>query len=139
MAVGYKQKENEMRITSNKTVWEHYWHRVAAVQESGQFNCIGAPTEERYDLIKDIPTLKEQGVDLVYPDCDFSFYFPADTSDDVIAYYEDLVQKVLADPSAAEGVANVDMMPYYLNAEDSAKNDEQIYNTIKEIADSLQQ
>lgn len=107
--------------------------------ESGQFNCIGAPTEERCDLIKDIPTLKEQGVDLVYPDCDFSFYFPADTSDDVIAYYEDLVQKVLADPSAAEGVANVDMMPYYLNAEDSAKNDEQIYNTIKEIADSLEQ
>ena len=107
--------------------------------ESGQFNCIGAPTEERYDLIKDIPTLKEQGVDLVYPDCDFSFYFPADTSDDVIAYYEDLVQKVLADPSAAEGVANVDMMPYYLSAEDSAKNDEQIYNTIKEIADSLEQ
>ena len=107
--------------------------------ESGQFNCIGAPTEERYDLIKDIPTLKEQGVDLVYPDCDFSFYFPADTSDDVIAYYEDLVQKVLADPSAAEGVANVDMMPYYLNADDSAKNDDQIYNTIKEIADSLEQ
>ena len=33
--------------------------------------------------------------------------------------------------AAAEGVANVDMMPYYLNAEDSAKNDEQIYNTIK--------
>ena len=112
--------------------------KIAAVL-SGQFNCIGAPTEERYDLIKDIPTLKEQGVDLVYPDCDFSFYFPADTSDDVIAYYEDLVQKVLADPSAAEGVANVDMMPYYLNAEDSAKNDEQIYNTIKEIADSLEQ
>ena len=112
--------------------------KIAAML-SGQFNCIGAPTEERYDLIKDIPTLKEQGVDLVYPDCDFSFYFPADTSDDVIAYYEDLVQKVLADPSAAEGVANVDMMPYYLNAEDSAKNDEQIYNTIKEIADSLQQ
>ena len=41
--------------------------------------------------------------------------------------------------AAAEGVANVDMMPYYLNAEDSAKNDEQIYNTIKEIADSLEQ
>ena len=106
---------------------------------AGQFTCIGAPTEERYDLIKDIPTLKEQGVDLVYPDCDFSFYFPADTSDDIIAYYEDLVQNILADPAAAEAVANVDMMPYYLNAEDSAKNDEQIYNTIKEIADSVEQ
>ena len=57
----------------------------------------------------------------------------------MIAYSEDLVQKVLADPAAAEGVANVDMMPYYLSAEDSAKNDEDIYNTIKEIADSLEQ
>ena len=106
---------------------------------AGQFTCLGAPTEERYDMIKDIPTLKEQGVDLVYPDCDFSFYFPADTSDDVIAYYEDLVQQILADPAASEAVANVDMMPYYLSAEDSAKNDEQIYNTIKEIADSVNQ
>ena len=106
---------------------------------AGQFVCIGAPTEERYDLIKDIPTLKEQGVDLVYPDCDFSFYFPAETPDEVIAYYEDLVQKVLADPAAAEGVANVDMMPYYLSAADSAKNDEAIFNTIKGIADSLEQ
>lgn len=106
---------------------------------AGQFVCIGAPTEERYDLIADIPTLKEQGVDLVYPDCDFSFYFPAETSDDVIAYYEQLVQDVLADPAAQEGVANVDMMPYYLSAEDSAKNDEEIFNTIKTIADGVEQ
>lgn len=106
---------------------------------AGQFNCIGVPTEERYELIPDIPTLKEQGVDLVYPDCDFSFYFPADTPDEVITYYEDLVQKVLADPAAAEGVAGVDMMPYYLNAADSAAHDEEIYNTIKGIADELAQ
>ncbi len=106
---------------------------------AGQFVCIGVPTEERYELIADIPTLKEQGVDLVYPDCDFSFYFPAETGDEVIAYYEDLVQQVLADPAAAEAVAGVDMMPYYLSAEDSAKNDEAIYNTIKGIADVLAQ
>jgi tripartite-type tricarboxylate transporter receptor subunit TctC len=106
--------------------------------EAGQFACIGAPTEERYDLISDIPTLKEQGIDLVYPDCDFSFYFPADTSDDVIAFYEDLVQQILADPEAAEAVANVEMMPYYLSAADSEANDEAIYNQIKEIADSLE-
>lgn len=106
---------------------------------AGQFVCLGAPTEERYELISDIPTLKEQGVDLVYPDCDFSFYFPKDTSDDVIAYYENLVQQILADPAAQEAVANVDMMPYYLNAADSAAHDEEIYNTIKGIADELAQ
>lgn len=105
---------------------------------AGQFTCIGAPTEERYDLIKDIPTLKEQGIDLVYPDCDFSFYFPKETPDEVIAYYEDLVEQITSDPEAQEAIAGVDMMPYYLNAEDSAKNDEEIYNTIKAIADSLE-
>jgi tripartite-type tricarboxylate transporter receptor subunit TctC len=104
---------------------------------AGQFTCIGVPTEERYDMIPDIPTLKEQGVNLVYPDCDFSFYFPAETPDEVITYYENLVQQVLADPAAQEGIANVDMMPYYLDAADSAANDEAIYNQIKTIADSL--
>lgn len=104
---------------------------------AGQFVCLGAPTEERYEMISDIPTLKEQGVDLVYPDCDFSFYFPKDTPDEIIAYYENLVQQILADPNAQEGVANVDMMPYYLNAADSAKHDEEIFNTIKAIADEL--
>ena len=105
---------------------------------AGQFTCIGAPTEERYDLIKDIPTLKEQGVDLVYPDCDFSFYFPKETPDAVIAYYENLVEQITSDPAAQEAIAGVDMMPYYLNAEDSAKNDEAIFNTIKGIADALE-
>ena len=106
---------------------------------AGQFTCIGAPTEERYDLIKDIPTLKEQGIDLVYPDCDFSFYFPKDTSDEIITWYENLVQQILDDPKAQEAVANVDMMPYYLNAADSEKNDEEIFNTIQEIAKSVEQ
>lgn len=107
--------------------------------EAGQFTCIGAPTEERYELIADIPTLKEQGVNLVYPDCDFSFYFPADTPDEIITWYENLVQQILADPEAQEAVANVDMMPYYLNAADSAANDEEIFNTIQAIADSVEQ
>lgn len=105
--------------------------------EAGQFLCIGAPTESRYELISDIPTLKEQGVDLVYPDCDFSFYFPADTSDDVITYYEDLVQAILADPVAAEAVAGVEMMPYYMSAADCDKNEAWIFETISEIATRL--
>lgn len=105
--------------------------------EAGQFLCIGAPTAERYDIIKDIPTLKEQGIDLVYPDCDFSFYFPKETLDHAIAWYENLVQQMLEDPEADASVATVEMMPYYLSAADSEKNDEEIYHTIKGIADAL--
>lgn len=106
---------------------------------AGQFVCAGAPLEERYDMIADIPTLKEQGVDLVYPDLDYSFYFPADTPDEVIVWYENLVQQVLADPDAQAAVQNVDLEPYYLSAADSEKNEENIYSTIKGIADELAQ
>lgn len=105
--------------------------------ESGQFACIGVPTAERYDLIKDIPTLKEQGIDLVYPDCDFSFYFPKDTPDEVIAWYENIVQEMEAKPECVEAIAGVEMMPYYLSAADSEKHDEEYFNTFKSIADEL--
>lgn len=105
--------------------------------EAGQFVCLGAPTAERYDLIKDIPTLKEQGVDLVYPNCEFSFYFPKETQDNVIAWYDNLVKQMTADPEAQEAIRKVEMEPYYLNAADSEKNDERIYNEIKSIADDL--
>lgn len=105
--------------------------------EAGQFVCLGAPTEERYDLISDIPTLKEQGVDLVYPNCEFSFYFPKETPDEVIAWYEALVEQMTADPEAQEAIKTVEMEPYFLSAADSEKNDERIYNEIKSIADSL--
>lgn len=104
---------------------------------SGDFACLGVPTEERSEIIPDIPTFKEQGIDMVYPDCDFSFYFPAETSDDVITYYEDLVQAIHADPEAAEAIREVEMTPYYLSAEESAENEEWMYNTIKEIAESV--
>ena len=74
--------------------------------ESGQFAAVGVPTEERYELIKDIPTLKEQGIDLVYPDCDFSFYFPKETPDEVITWYENIVQEMEKKPECLEAIAN---------------------------------
>ena len=45
---------------------------------------------------------------------------------------------VLADDAAQEAIAKIEMLPYYLSPADSEQNDEQIYNTIKKIAESLQ-
>jgi tripartite-type tricarboxylate transporter receptor subunit TctC len=105
--------------------------------ESGQFACIGAPTEERYELIADIPTLKEQGIDLVYPDCDFSFYFPKETPDEVIAWYEWIVQEMESQDACLEAIKNVEMMPYYLSAADSEANDKAYKEFFQNIADSV--
>ena len=106
--------------------------------ESGQFACIGAPTAERYELIADIPTLKEQGIDLVYPDCDFSFYFPKDTPDEVIAWYEWIVQEMESKEDCLTAIRNVEMMPYYLSAADSAANDAAYLAVFEEVAASVE-
>ena len=105
--------------------------------ESGQFIALGVPSAERYELIKDIPTFKEQGIDLVYPDCDFSFYFPKETPDEVIAWYEKIVQEMESKPECLEAIRKVEMMPYYLSAADSEKHDAEYFNTFKSIADEL--
>ena len=106
--------------------------------DSGQLLCIGIPSEERYEILEGIPTLNEQGVDLVYPDCDFSLYFPKGTKKEVIAYYEWLVQEILRDPAAQEDIKEMNMMPYYLSAEESGRHDEEIYQAIKEVAQGLE-
>ncbi|MBQ7156058.1 MAG: tripartite tricarboxylate transporter substrate binding protein [Synergistaceae bacterium] len=105
--------------------------------ESGQFIALGVPSAERYELIKDIPTFREQGIDLVYPDCDFSFYFPKETPDEVIAWYENIVQEMHKKPECLEAIRKVEMMPYYLSAADSEKHDAEYFNTFKTIADQF--
>ncbi len=106
---------------------------------SGQFVALGVPSEKRYDLISFIPTFKEQGIDLVYPDCDFSFYFPKETPDEIIKWYENIVQEMMKKPEALEAIKKVEMMPYYLSAADSEKNDAEYFAVFKRIADSVMQ
>lgn len=105
--------------------------------EAGQFTCIAAPTDERYDLIADIPTLKEQGIDFSYPNQEFSFYFPKETPDEVIAWYDSLVKEIVESEEGKQAIADLQMMPNYLNPADTEKVEEATYTTIKEIADKL--
>lgn len=105
--------------------------------ESGQFIALGVPSAERYELIKDIPTFREQGIDLVYPDCDFSFYFPKETPDSIIVWYENIVKEMEEKPECLEAIRKVEMMPYYLTAEESERHDAEYFNVFKSIADQL--
>ena len=105
---------------------------------TGQFACIGAPTEERYDLVSDIPTLKEQGVDLVFPDCDYSFYFPKETPDEVIEWFDKLVAEMETNQACLDAISAINVVPYYLDSAASEANDAAYYNTFVEIAASVE-
>lgn len=106
--------------------------------DAGQFLCVGIPTAERSALMPDIPTLKEQGIDLVFPDLDYSFYFPKDTDASVITWYENTVQAVLANKKCVEDLENMEIKPYYLSAADSEANDKTYLATFEEVAASVE-
>lgn len=106
---------------------------------SGQFLCLGAPTEERYELISDIPTMKEQGIDMVFPDLDYSFYFPKETPDEVIAWFDEVADQLIKEDAVKEALANLTVMPYYMDSTASEKNDATYFETFSEIAKSVEQ
>ena len=105
--------------------------------DAGQFLCLGIPTKERSEVMPDIPTLKEQGVDLVFPDCDYSFYFPADTDEAVIAWYEETTKAVTELDACKDALAEMQIRTCYLSAEDSDANDAAYLATFEEIASSI--
>lgn len=105
--------------------------------ESGQFACLGAPIEEQLELLGDIKTFKEQGIEMVYPDCDYGFYFPSETPDEVITFFEEVVQAIHEDAAATEAIANLNVMPYYLSAAEATENDAWVLETMQGVADAV--
>ena len=105
--------------------------------ESGQFTALGTPSAQRYAVIKDIPTFREQGIDFVYPDCDYSLYFPKGTPEAVIMWYENIVKEMHSSPQCLEAIRELAIMPYYLSAADSEKHDAEYFTVFKTIAEQL--
>lgn len=63
--------------------------------DSGDVKCIGIFSEERDAFYPDVPTMKEQGLNVVYSKFHI-FSFPKDTPDDVVARFSEAVRNVCA-------------------------------------------
>lgn len=115
------------------------WMSIKDYVASGDFICLGAPTAQAYDMLTEagVKTFSELGIDLVFPDLDYSFYFPAGTDPEVIKYYDDLVKAVLDLPECQQALVEMDVIPHYMNSAECAENEANLYKTLKEIADSL--
>ena len=61
----------------------------------------------------------------------------AGTSEEIIAWYEDVVQKVLADPDAQQAIADITVIPYYMSAADCAINESTMMETLETVVASL--
>ncbi|MCI8649615.1 MAG: tripartite tricarboxylate transporter substrate binding protein [Anaerotruncus sp.] len=75
-----------------------------AMADNPDIVAIATTGEERIDAAKDVGTMKEQGVDAKFYQWR-SFVLPAGASDDIIAYYDDVFAKVIADPDFQKDLA----------------------------------
>lgn len=69
----------------------------------GDMKALGIALEERDPNAPDIPTLKEQGVDLVYG-LNRGVVLPPGADPELVAYYEDLFEQAVKNPDVAQGL-----------------------------------
>ncbi|HXF53404.1 MAG TPA: tripartite tricarboxylate transporter substrate binding protein [Hyphomicrobiaceae bacterium] len=92
---------------------------IAAKQylKEGSLRSFGIATEKRDPAIPDLPTLKEQGVDLQYA-VNRGVVLPKGTKPEVIAYWEGVFAKAAKDPALVKLLESQGTDVRYLNSKD---------------------
>lgn len=101
--------------------------------ESGDFKCLGFPSDERSEIYPDVPTAKEQGLDWTYTPYNFGFFWPAGTDQELQDAFNDAVAEILSDETVISELADLgDQVSYSTPEEYSAKleSNMETYNTI---------
>jgi putative tricarboxylic transport membrane protein len=92
-----------------------------AQMEAKKVKVLGASTEKRLEGAPDVPTLKEQGMNVVYRQFR-SIAAPKDIPKEALKYYEDLLKKLSENKVWKEKYIKENMLsPEYLNSAETAK------------------
>lgn len=87
---------------------------VNSYVESGDFRALGIMSDERLKAAPDVPTFKEQGVDLVM-DKFFFWGFPKGTPEEVVDTFTKALEKVVANEEYQKEMEGYMVEPVYLN------------------------
>jgi len=105
---------------------------------NGDFRCLGIMAEERSELNPDVPTFKEQGVDMVF-DKPFWFFFPADTDEAIVNKTAEAFQAVFANEEfAKEAAETMQTEPSYMTQEESIAYLAEINDLYAELLANMQ-
>lgn len=89
--------------------------------DSGDFLCLGVPTEERCEQFPDVPTFLEQGYDIVCPGYQFTLFAPKGTPENVMKVIDETTKKICEDPKAAEEMEKVGYVVEYIAPDENLK------------------
>lgn len=86
--------------------------------DSGDIVPLGVFSEERTDAAPDVPTFREQGLELVFEK--FFFYaFPKDTPEEIVEKFNAAVEKVAELPECQKDIAQFALKPEFVDQEDT--------------------
>lgn len=104
---------------------------------TGDFKCIGIFAEERTPYFPDLPTMKEQGLDISYSKFHL-FAYPAGTPDEIVQRFEEALKAVCENPEYQKELSEklaFDIM--YQSSSDSISYMKEIENIYRPLAESL--
>ena len=90
---------------------------IAALLKAGKLRALGVTSEQRLAAYPQVPTLKEQGIDLALR-ADFGFFAPKGLPTDVVQRLNEALQKAIESEEFKSFVAVSLVAPAFLNASD---------------------
>ncbi|MGE4283074.1 MAG: tripartite tricarboxylate transporter substrate binding protein [Clostridia bacterium] len=118
--IGPANEKNAALLGGHVDVINTGYGNVKALVESGDFRILCIFADERSSKVPEIPTAKEQGVDMAI-ERPFVFYLPKGTPAGIVDKFSAAVKKVVLENKdfAADIEKAYKMEPYYLNSKDA--------------------
>lgn len=98
----------------------------------GQVRVLGIKAEERWNLVPDVPTFKEEGYDIVWT-ASRGLWAPKGTPADIVAKWAEASRKTVEDPAFREIVERERILMHFLGSEDYQKYAENQNNMLREL------
>ena len=104
--------------------------------ESGKMRVLGVIGDERSELLPDVPTFKECGIDMGDEfNQAYCLYANKDTPDEIVQIVQKAVKETMEDPATVEAFGNVSFVPDVLIGEELGaylKSNQDFYTTLKD-------
>ena len=105
---------------------------IADYVENGDFVVMGICSDERVPGLEDIPTLKEQGYDVVQPKL-YEVRMPKGTDQAIVDKLSAAMAEIAEDPSFQETLSTYYAQAYYRNGTDTISGDTELVNELKDF------
>lgn len=91
-----------------------------ALSDAKKIRMLGVAADKRMSTFSDIPTMREQGVDLVIGSF-HGLFVPKGVPDSVVATLESALEKAMSEKAVNEQMANVGLGPIFLNRSEAGR------------------